>query len=64
MLEKSKEYQQRLWEKNCTDTLLGTKKSKRRNYKSNPVLGGALTTAMDSEKSATESSIEYYRVHI
>ena len=42
--------------KNCTGALLGAERSERRNYKSNPVLGGALTTeAMDSGKSATES---------
>ena len=41
---------------NCTGALLGAKRSERRNYKSNPVLGGALTTeAMDLGKSATES---------
>ena len=46
----------RLSPKNCTCALLGAKRSERRNYKSNPVLGGALTTeAMDSGKSATES---------
>ena len=46
----------RLSPKNCTGALLGAKRSERRNYKSNPVLGGALTTeAMDSGKSAMES---------
>ena len=46
----------RLSPKNCTGALLGTKSSERRNYKCNPVLGGALTTeAMDSGKSATSS---------
>ena len=43
--------------KNCTGTFLDAKRSERRNYKFNSVLGGTLTTeAMDWGKSATDLS--------